>query len=212
MTRVLARAAPALLALLFFLGAADSAAAQRTRPLTLSVGGPSEQWRPVVRLAGVFRDEALAEALQSGLPLRLRFRVELWRKDVIDHLVEAREISRAVLRSPLDEGYVVEDGRGEWRYSSLPQVEAAIQAAFQPPVRPRSIGRHYYLARLEVETLSVSDLDELRRWLRGEARPAVAGEKPVGPAVESGLKRFFVRLLGLPERRYEARSPSFTVR
>ncbi|HEU0051954.1 MAG TPA: hypothetical protein VFQ39_02210, partial [Longimicrobium sp.] len=81
-----------------------------------------------------------------------------------------------------------------------------------PDMRPERAGRYYYLARLEVETLSLSDLEELRRWLRGEARPAVAGEKPVGRAVERGLKRFFVRLLGLPARRYEARTHVFNAR
>ena len=73
-------------------------------------------------------------------------------------------------------------------------------------------GRFYYLVTLNVETLSASDLEELRHWLRGQARPAVAGKQPVGRAVETGVRRFFVRLLGLPTRRYEARTPIFAVR
>jgi hypothetical protein len=202
----------AFLALLLLPALAAPAAAQRARPLTLGVGGPQAQWRPVVRLEGVLRDEALGEALGSGLPLRFHLRVELWRKDVVDELVEAREASRAVLKSPLEEAYQLEDGRTERTLPGLAEVEDALEASFQPAMRPSGGGRYYYLARLDVETLSLSDLEELRRWLRGEARPAVTGEKPVGRAVERGLKRFFVRLLGLPTRRYEARTRSFTVR
>jgi hypothetical protein len=202
------------LAALLLVGAAlaGPAPAQQRRPLTLGVGGPSERYRPVVRLDGVLRDAALVDALQSGLPLRFRFRVELWRKDVIDELVEAREISRALVRPPLDDGFVLEDGRAPRAYATLAATEDALEADLQPPVRPDGPGRYYYLARMSVETLSLSDLEELRRWLRGEARPAVTGEKPVGRAVESGLRRMVVRLLGLPTRSYEVRSRSFTLR
>lgn len=192
---------------------AAPAAAQSGRPLSVSVGGPSAQWRPVVRVAGLTRDPALREALQNGLPLRFEFRVELWRKeDPFDQLAGVQQISRAMLRAPLGEGYTLEDGRVQRRYSTLQAAEAALQQALQPTVRPETGGRFYYLVRLNVETLSASDLDELRHWLRGEARPAVEGRKPVGRAVERGVRRFFVRLLGLPARRYEARTPIFAVR
>ena len=79
-------------------------------------------------------------------------------------------------------------------------------------MRPPGRGRYYYIGVMDVETLSLNDLDELRRWLRGEARPAVAGSKPVGQAVETGLRRFFVRLLGIPTRRYEVRTEVFEAR
>ena len=201
---------PRLLVALLLLLLAVPAAAQE-RPLVISAGA-AEGWRASVRLRGVLRDPALVEALEGGLPLRFHFRVELWKKDVIDRLVEAREVSRALLKAPLDGGYTLEDGRTERAVRTLSQAEGALQQAFQPPMRPVSGGRYYYLATLEVETLSLSDLEELRRWLRGEARPAVTGEKPAGRAVETGLRRFFVRLLGLPTRRYEVRTESFTVR
>ncbi|HEX2203091.1 MAG TPA: hypothetical protein VHG91_07325 [Longimicrobium sp.] len=198
--------------LLGLLLALAAPAAAQARPLVVSALGPAEGWRAAVQLRGVLRDRALVDALESGLPLRFHFRVELWKKDVIDRLVESREVQRALLKHALDGGYALEDGRTEREVRTLAQAEGALQQAFQPPMRPVSGGRYYYLATLEVETLSLSDLEELRRWLRGEARPAVTGEKPAGRAVETGLRRFFVRLLGLPTRRYEARTGSFTVR
>jgi hypothetical protein len=188
-------------------------AAQSRRPLAVTVGGPSAQWRPGVRIDGLLRDRALREALQNGLPLRFQFRVELWRKaDPFDQLAGVQQISRAMLRAPLGEGYTLEDGRVQRRYGTMERAEAALQAALQPTVRPETGGRFYYLVRLNVETLSESDMDELRHWLRGEARPAVTGRQPVGRAVEKGVRRFFVRMLGLPTRRYEARTPIFWVR
>jgi len=207
----LARLSLALAALLLL--AAAQATAQERRPLTVSVGGQSAQWRPVVRVNGILGDRALREALQNGLPLRFQFRVELWRKeDPFDQLAASQEISRALLRAPLGEGYTLEDGRVQRRYSTLQAAEAALQAALQPAIHPRTGGRFYYLVRLNVETLSASDLDELRHWLRGEARPAATGEQSVGRALERGVRRFFVRLLGLPTRRYETRTPIFAVR
>jgi len=199
--------------LLLCLSLAWPAAAQGRRPLAVRAAGAEQQWRAMVQTPGVLRDRGLREALDSGLPLRFRLRAELWRKDEpFDQLAGAQEISRAVLRAPLGAGYTVEDGRVSRRYPSLATAEAGLQAAFAPGLRPSVRGRYYYIVRLEVETLSLSDLDELRRWLRGEAGPAVSGEQPVGRAVERGLRRVFVRLLGLPTRRYDARTSVFSVR
>ena len=198
-------------ALFVLLAGALPASLHAQRTLAVGVASPSGQWRPVVRVHQPLRERDLRDALASGLPVRLHLRVELWRRDVLDQLEGTQEISLAVLRSALDEGYLVEDGRVQRTLPSLAAAEAAIQVAFAPTLRPRKRGRFYYLATLDVETLSMSDLDELRRWLRGEARPAVAGEKPVGRAVERGVRRLFVRMLGLPARQWRARSPSFAV-
>lgn len=204
-----ARLALCLLLVLAPLYAAP-AQAQSRRPLAVSVGGPSVQWRPQVRLQRIVRgDRALRDALQNGLPLRFHCRVELWLKaEPFDQLVGVQEMSRALLRAPLGEGYTLEDGRVQRRYSSMQAAEAALQGALAPTLHPRTGGRHYYLVRLNVETLSLDELDELRRWLRGE-RPTDAGRTPRG--VERGVRRIFVRLLGLPSRRYEARTAIFRV-
>ncbi|HEX2208680.1 MAG TPA: DUF4390 domain-containing protein [Longimicrobium sp.] len=207
------RAARLAFALLFALALlhAVPADAQSRRPLTVSVGGPSVRWRPEVRLNRIVRgDRSLHDALQNGLPLRFHCRVELWLKaEPFDQLVGVQEMSRALLRAPLGEGYTLEDGRVQRRYSTLQQAEAALQGALAPTLHPRTGGRHYYLVRLNVETLSLDELDDLRRWLRGEARPPEPGRQPRG--VERGVRRIFVRLLGLPSRRYEARTPIFRV-
>lgn len=205
--------AAAALVLLSALLLAESAAAQPRGPLAVTPGGASVEWRAQVSLRGVLDDPALFEALQGGLPLRFHFRAELWRKaEPFDQLEGVHEASRALHRAGLGDGYLLEDGRVRRRYPSPEAAEAALEAAVAPPLEPPQPGRYYYLVRLEVSTLSSSDLEELRLWLRGEAGPAVAGRQPVGRALERGARRFFVRLLGLPARRYEARTPIFRVR
>ena len=94
---------------------------------------------------------------------------------------------------------------------SLPMVRAALRNAFSLPLRPPEPGRFYYLGQVEVETLSLSDLEELQRWLRGDLAPAVAGEERVENAVGRGVQRAIVRMLGLPARRFRVRSPPFEV-
>jgi hypothetical protein len=69
----------------------------------------------------------------------------------------------------------------------------------------------YYNAALEVEMLSVNDLDELERWLRGELKPATQGERSPGTALTRGVRSLVVRLLGSENRSYEVRSGTFRV-
>jgi hypothetical protein len=199
-------------ALVAVAAAALEADAQRQPPFTVTAAPAAEAWRPVVEARGILEDRALADALDSGLPLRIRMRVELWRRDVPEHLAGAHEVARAVTRNALGPGYVVEDGRVQREVATLAAVEAALRTAFDVPVRPPGPGRYYYVGTLEVETLSVSDLEELRLWLRGQHGAPADDRQTLGRAVERGLQRVFVRLLRLPARRYAARTEIFVVR
>jgi hypothetical protein len=208
-TRRFRSAAAALVAVA---AATLEADAQRQPPFTVTAAPAAEAWRPVVEARGILEDRALADALDSGLPLRIRMRVELWRRDVPEHLAGAHEVARAVTRNALGPGYVVEDGRVQREVATLAAVEAALRTAFDVPVRPPGPGRYYYVGTLEVETLSVSDLEELRLWLRGQHGAPADDRQTLGRAVERGLQRVFVRLLRLPARRYAARTEIFVVR
>jgi hypothetical protein len=197
-----------LLAVSLAAGAEAAHAQAPVRVTTSAAGG----WRPVVSLGGILRDPALRDALQSGLPVRFHLRMELWRKGTFDKLESSEVLEAAVAKSPLDPGYTLETARASTPVSTLAEAERAVERVFVFSLRPGDADRYYYLATLDVETLSLSDLDELRRWLRGEARPAVQGRAPVTRAVEHGVRRFFVRLLGLPTRQYVVKSPFFTPR
>jgi hypothetical protein len=71
--------------------------------------------------------------------------------------------------------------------------------------------RQYYIGVLDVETMSLTDLDEVERWLRGQLQPAVRGNGNPGTALGRGIRRIFVRLLGAERRNLQARSRTFIV-
>ena len=172
-----------------------------------------EEGAPVVDVGDVLDDPALADAVRSGLPLRMRFRIELWRDTWFDDLVQQATWTSVLAYEPLEQRFLAvgpgADSIG--RYTTYADARAVLEQAYTPPVQPVEEGAHYYLAYLEIETLSLSDLDELERWLRGELEPAVRGDRSVSGAIGTGLKRILVRVLGLPARRYEARSELFRV-
>lgn len=196
--------------LLGMLGIAAPAAGQ-TGTLGITAGTLATGWRPELRVNGVLGDPAFRDALDSGLPLRFRFRLELWEKAVFDRLVGTRESEFALVRDPLEGTYQLSQRGSNRVLARLTDAERVLQSAAATDLFPERRGRYYYLVTLEVETLSLSDLEELQRWIRGEAGPAVQGRTPVGRAVGRGLQRAFVRMIGLPARRYDARTPTFVV-
>jgi hypothetical protein len=200
-----------LLVLLLAAGGGAHAHAQSSPPFSVSPGTATMDWRPGLRLNGVLEDAAFRNALNSGLPLRFHLRLELWEKGVLDRLVGWRESEQALIRDPLDGTYALLTGSSNRPLGSMAEAERILIRNSIQGLQPPGRGRYYYLATLEVETLSLSDLEELQRWLRGDARSAAQGRTPVGRAVGRGLQRAFVRMMGLPTRRYEARSTTFTV-
>jgi hypothetical protein len=186
-----------------------SRAPAQSQPLAVGVRAGS----PEVVIGPVLEEATLEDALRSGLPLRLRLRVELWRDRIFDELVEQVDLTQLVAFEPLDGHFLVGRIGDELpvRYPSYPAARAVVETVYRPPLRPRGSGRYYYLASLQIETLSLSDLEELGQWLRGEMAPAARGRRSVGTAMGSGLRRLLIRVLDLPARRYQARSEHFVI-
>ncbi|MBW3552844.1 MAG: DUF4390 domain-containing protein [Gemmatimonadetes bacterium] len=165
-------------------------------------------------MGAVLDDDALHDAVRSGLPLRLRFTAELWKDEWFDDLAGQQVWSAVLAYEPLERQYLAGDDASDalLRYPSYEHARATLERAWFPPLAPRMAGRFYYIVTLEIETLSLSDLDELERWLSGELEPAVRGGRSVGGALGTGVKRLLIRVLDLPARRYVARSGRFVVR
>lgn len=204
------------IALTLLLAAAPCAAAPFAAPLAAQAPLALEASRsgPRLLVRGLLDDTALENAVRSGLPLRMRFRVELWRDGFLDDLVDQATWSALVAFEPLESrflaGLVPADSLGS--FPSWAAAREAIEGPYAPVMRAAAAGRYYYIGVVEVETLSLSDLDELERWLRGELEPAVRGGRSVGGALGTGMKRLLIRILGLPARRHEVRSIPFVVR
>jgi len=171
---------------------------------------------PSVRSVSLLSDEAMRNLLVNGFPARLHYRMERWTTggwfddikaavewDVVvkyDALGKQYHVFRAVANRAVELG----------RYSTLTDAEEMVNTAFRAPISPAKRGqRTYYNLVLDIETLSLTELDEVEQWLRGEVKPAVRGKKNPGTAVSRGVRTLFVRLLGGEKRRYEARSGAF---
>ncbi|TVR57345.1 MAG: DUF4390 domain-containing protein [Gemmatimonadales bacterium] len=196
------------LLLALFLAAAPVVAQERVPPLDLRMQEGDGSVRLI--LGEVLESPGVRQSLESGLPVRMGIVVELWRDRVLDALEGRHEWRATVLMDPLSNRYLVETGDGvSGDFASLAGARAFLQGRLQVPLAPERGGRFYYLARLEVETLSLSDLEELRRWLQGDLGPAVEGREEVRGAVGRGLRRLLVRALGLPVQRYQTRTATF---
>lgn len=168
---------------------------------------------PIVRSRNLLSDERWVSALRSGLPVRLHYRLEVWksREGWFDIFERQTEWDVVLRHEPLLDQYsliTIVGGRGqERRYATLDALSAALAFSFQVNVQPSQSGRYYYAVTLEVSTLSDSDLDELRRFLEGDP-----DDGKEGGALGRGATRLLLRMAGLPTLRLEARSDGFEVR
>ena len=179
---------------------------------------PAGSRAPIIRAENLLGDGRWLAALRSGLPVRLHYKVEVWRSrgawfDAFERQAEWDVVLR---HEPLLDQYTVLTLVGgrvqERRYATVDALTAALAFAYQVRVRPGRPGRYYYAASLEISTLSDSDLDELRRFLEGDLGGVTQGQDGVGDAVGRGATRLLLRLAGLPTLRLEVRSLSFDVR
>ncbi|HUF34567.1 MAG TPA: DUF4390 domain-containing protein [Gemmatimonadales bacterium] len=200
--------------------AAQAQAPQRVRlearlaPDTAPDGGRN----PVVRSENLLGDDRWLTALRSGLPVRLHYRVEVWRSrdgwfDLFDRQTEWDVVVR---HEPLLDHYTLLTLTGsrvqERRYATLDALNAALGFSYQVNVRPRQPGAYYYAASLEISTLTDSDLDELERFLEGDLGGVAQDRGGIGDALGRGATRLLLRLAGLPSLRLEARTEGFRVR
>jgi uncharacterized protein DUF4390 len=197
--------------------------AQDARAVRLTVrlapdSGSSGARAPVVRSENLLADGRWLSVLRSGLPVRLHYRVEVWRSrgGWFDDFERQAEWDVVLRHEPLLDQYtvltVVGDRVRERRYATTDALSAALAFAYQVSVRPTQAGRYYYTASLGISTLSDSDLEELQRFLEGDLGGVAQGKENVGDALGRGATRFLLRLAGLPTLRLEVRSTTFEVR
>ena len=173
---------------------------------------------PVLWARDLGSDDRWSSMLRSGFPIRMHFRVELWRdRDVwFDALERQVEWDIVVRREPLLDQYTVNTitpaAVGERRYATLGALTSALEYAYRITIGPAEPGDYYYAGVLGLATLSDTDLEELDRFLRGDLGSAASGGENLGDAVSRGAKRLLLRLAGLPSLRLEARSERFKVR
>jgi len=171
---------------------------------------------PFVRSVSLLSDGAMTNLLINGFPARLHYRMERWATGGwFDDIKAAVEWDVVVKYDALGKRYhvfraVANRATELGNFATLDSAQEMLDAPFRAPISPAKRGqRSYYNVVLDIETLSLTELDELEQWLRGELKPAVRGKKNPGTAVSRGVRTLMVRLLGGEKRRYEARSGTF---
>jgi hypothetical protein len=196
---------------------AGSAAAQTAHvDLVLPPAADLATQPPTVRTVKVLAAGRTAELIRNGFPARLHYKLERWAagsfvNDVkatsewefivqYDALAKTYKLIRATNQNAVVVG----------EYTDLDDADAKLAEPYPAPIAPPRVGQKtYYSLTLSVEAMSLGDLNEVQRWLRGELRPAVSGHRSAGAAVGSGLRTLVVRILGGERVEYQASTGVF---
>ena len=186
--------------------------------LDLAVATPGQQRLigPVLVQKGALDDSDLRERLRNGFPARLHFKAELWGIGRwFNELEGTFEYDVRILYDPLEKVYGVVRATPErvtvlGRFDRFVDAQATVEQGYRIPLVPKKQDRYYYIIKLEVETLSVSDLNEVESWLKGDFNPAVRGDKNAGTAIGRGMRSLMLRLLGGDKKTVETRSVTFS--
>ncbi len=169
-------------------------------PDTSSNGGRA----PIIRTYNLLTDTPWLSMLRSGFPVRLHYRLEVWRSRSawFDQIERSQDWDVVARHEPLLEQFTVTRlvgrNRVENRYATPGALAAALGLSYRIKVTPTQQGSYYYVGSLEVTTLSDSDLDELERFFRGELQ-TVPDSQIGGTTVGRGARRLMLRLAGLTQ-------------
>jgi len=163
------------------------------------------------RFTGVF-DQVLDASLRSGLPARVAIELVLWeqRSGLWDREAARGQWQVSVVFDVVEESYRVFDERGGTLLGTedLAEVEEFVAGIELWPlcdfedIRPER--EHYLGLSFTIEPLTVEEVRDLERWLRGNVREGARLRDVPGQLV--GVLRSRLGLGGQTER---GRSPDF---
>ena len=176
----------------------------------LEVSPPTSDGGATVTSTNLFAEPDMRELVRSSFPASLRFRLELWREGrVFDDLEGAFQWDLIIQYDPTAERYhLIRRLNGKLEdlgsFATLATAQTALEKPLKTPLAPeRRSARYYYVLSLDIEALSVSDMDQLERWLRGVRGGTAAS------ALGSGMRTLMLRMLGGEKRVFDKRSMTF---
>ena len=180
------------------------------------VAGSSPGGGASVGTANLLGDARTRELLRNGFPARIHYRLELWSKGGwFGDRRGTAEWDVLVAYDPTTERYNVvrrtADNRLYENFGGFASIEAAEQEIGRPfrvGLGPTRSGKYYYNLVVDIQTLTVSDLDALEQWLRGPSAPTRSNPLK---AIRGGVGTLLSRLLGGDKRHYEQKSGVFSV-
>ena len=170
----------------------------------------------MVQTVGVLSAGRTAELIRNGFPARLHYKLERWTAGTFVNDVKATSEWEFIIQyDPLAKTYKLIRATAQaavvlGEYADLKDVDEKLAEPYRPTISlPKPGEKSYYVLSLNVAAMSLGDLDEVQRWLRGELRPAVQGRRNPGTAVSSGLRTLVVRILGGERIVYQATTGVF---
>ena len=184
--------------------------AAQTPRLDIAPPSAAAEGGAIVTAANLFAESDVRELVRSGFPASLRFRLELWRAGgLLNDLENSIEWEYVVQYDPSAQRYNVlrrQKGKVEevGTFATLTTAQAVLERPVRTTLAPEVVGgRYYYTLAMNLEALSVSDMDQMERWLRGTRSGTAAS------AVGTGLRTLILRMLGGEKKRYNTRSATF---
>ena len=164
---------------------------------------------PNIRLFNLFEAERWRNALDQNLPIRLHWRLQLWRSRAgFDSPGPSIEWDVMIRREPLLEQYrFTEESRGrrvtDTSFVTLDELRFYYERGLRVGnASPATDGNWYYRATVEVRTLNENDIDRMQR-LPGGADPGGGLGATIGRLLMS---------LGLPSDNLSDETPVFRFR
>jgi hypothetical protein len=179
---------------------------------SIDIRPPTPTTGTAIAVRSVLSDKPFEELLRNGFPTSIRFRAEVWTKgrwfdDVVARVEWEVRISYDVIDRTFDVARLTREGAVSLgNYAKFADARAASELAFTPSLALPAGKRGYVAVQVDVQTVDMSDLAEMQRWLQGEARPAVQGRRNPGTALTRGLRTLVTRLLGGEVLHFERRS------
>ena len=181
------------------------------RRVQLDIAPPTAASRSVVVTASnLFGDADMRDLVRSGFPASMRFRLELWRVGGLFNDLERRQEWELIIQyDPSGQRYRVARRNGDHlddvgSYATLSTAQLMLERPLRMALLPEREGtRYYYNLVLNIEALSVSDMDQVERWLRGVRGGGAAA------SIGNGMRTLMLRMLGGETRTYERRSGTF---
>jgi hypothetical protein len=207
---------------LLILAATLPAASRAADPLVLEdLGVRQGMVTATARLAQGF-DAETRSSVERGLPITVRYTVELWRKRRLwfDKQLDSRVRAFRVHYDPGEKLYSV-SGADRYRVRETFQTLDAALERLSPrvlEVHPRSElegGSTYYLTvEMAVQPLTVEEFQELDGWISGRIRGEEGGDEPGGEGedgdrVSGAFFGFLIDLAGFGDKIFQAETPGF---
>jgi len=197
----------AVFALAWACGLAVGAAGQTRPEVSVELAGDGT---PVANVAlhDLLADDRFVNAMESGFPLYVAYRVELKQpRSLWDRTVTAVEWEYVVLFDPVRERFNLEDAEGTEVLQDREALRLRLERVFVVELEPDAAGEFYYRASVDARTLSDEDVDEVFAWLKGENVDAARPQRP--GFLTRAARRVLVQVAPLPRLQLEAQTPKF---